>query len=157
MYKRTFIVLSGVVALTACQGVIPRYVFVGEGVETALRAKPDAEQVEVYVDRSGSKPRIVVNQEPIYARSDPAEPRKKKIKFKLEQGYAFADNGIEICPSTKGCKPAPRTPPECRPMQGGGRTIQCTYDDPGADILYYYTVKVMVGKEVVILDPSIWN
>lgn len=162
MNKLVLIAAASALGLAACAGPSyePRLVLVGEDADIRLRVKPDAANVEIFVDTTASKARIVVDQEPVYALVDPLDTKKKKIKFKLQQNYTFAANGIELCPASpahKVCKTKP-TNPSCVPPQGGGRVMTCSYDAPAADTVYYYTIRILdAAGNPLTLDPSVWN
>lgn len=165
--KQTILIVAwaSALALTACQSG-PRIVWVGD--ETDMDARLIGRDTAVLVDDDPSssmdsrKKRVSVDQEPIYAQTDPQNSRKNKITWRLQRGYQFPmQGGIEICPrippasQAKRCATPPQTPPDCERVND--RKITCRYDKPASGTLYYYTVRVLDGSTVVELDPSIWN
>jgi hypothetical protein len=159
--KSTVLLVVVASALVAACAPHAASVRVGDGGEASTRAKPNAEEPAVYVDTGSGAPRVLVDQEPVYARLVPGT-NQRRIKFKLEQPYTFVNDGIQVCPTTsdpaKQCTSKPNPPNPCR-VQGGSnrRVVHCEYADPGPNVRYFYSITVDVRGTPVTLDPSIMN
>ena len=158
MKKTALVSAATILLLSACQS-IPEYQLLGDAPAFHMAAKPDAELAEVWVDNG----RIVVNQEPIYARDDPDTAhlptsdtrKKKKVTWLLDSDYTFpADNAIVLCPSAKTCTTRP-SDPDCQ--RHGMRKVVCTYRWAPRNTQYHYSITVIDGTNTLHLDPSIMN
>jgi hypothetical protein len=134
------------------------------GMMREATTRPDPRLVRIFVDIVEGEERLLVDQEPVHARSDQG---KKTISFLIDDPakYTFPSkpsDGISIClrPSTKSCTDEVKAP-----CTGGGPVLQCRYDPPPKPpvptkpTIYLYQVTV-INKETgkaITLDPSIMN
>jgi hypothetical protein len=160
------IVIAAVVVMlgaSGCQSVL-RFTPIGSGGDFEVRAKPDPKEAGVFVDiDANNRKRIVIDQEPIYARPHPNDNGKKQVKWKLDNNYVFPSDinrAIEFCLEKdfvlKRCLRPVMPRPDCR-LTGNRRIIFCDYDAPAQDVRYWYTIRVVDGNIELDLDPSVMN
>ena len=160
MKKRLASAIALALIASGCQ-VVQEFVVTGSDEDTRVITVMAVDgEVEITARTSGGKHYLRVNVEPATPEPD-STPRRTRIKFKLQNGYQFASNGIEICPTgsaNKACSSAPSRL-ECRPQGSAGRVILCRYDTPAADTVYWYTINAIhtASGTRLTLDPSVWN
>ena len=160
MKTRLAIALCFALMVSGCQ-MVQEFVVTGSDENTRVITVTAVDgEVEITGRVIKGKHRLSVNVEPATPEPDTA-PRRTRIKFKLERGYQFTSDGIQLCPpspASKACSSAPVNP-RCETDGGARRVIICRYDTPPDDTVYWYTINVIhvdSGTRVT-LDPSIWN